>query len=115
MRFGLHGRQMRQLIEQGRTVRVAMLLGLGGLLLVAPQHFFPVCVSLTSWFFWMVIFSQKRAHMCACCCCGVTTEDIKNCTLTEEQACCGSCQGTGVCGVACADCCGDAAVGTVNG
>jgi hypothetical protein len=116
MRFGLHGRQMRQWLEQGRTVRLAIVSGLGGLLLVAPQHFLHVCVFLTAWVFWLVIFSQKRVRMCACCCCGVTTEDVKNGTLTEEQACCGCCQGTGVCCVACADCCGgDVAAGTVDG
>jgi hypothetical protein len=106
MRFGLHGQEFRQWIKVARMVRLTLISAMTVLFLVAPLYFLPACVGLSAWFFWCVVFGQKRVRMCACCCCGATTEDVKEGTLTEEQMCCGCCKGTGVCSAACADCCG---------
>eukprot|EP00539_Tryblionella_compressa_P010342 CAMPEP_0178800274 /NCGR_PEP_ID=MMETSP0745-20121128/12743_1 /TAXON_ID=913974 /ORGANISM="Nitzschia punctata, Strain CCMP561" /LENGTH=528 /DNA_ID=CAMNT_0020459065 /DNA_START=13 /DNA_END=1599 /DNA_ORIENTATION=+ len=43
---------------------------------------------------------------CTCCCCAATPSMAKAGLLTEEQACCGCCKGTGKCSAACASCCG---------
>lgn len=103
--FGLHGKIFRQWIKAARMVRLAIMSLLMGIMLVAPSFFLPVCIGLSGWLFFSVVFAEKSVRMCACCCCSATTEDAKNGTLTEEQACCGCCQGTGVCCAACADCC----------
>lgn len=43
---------------------------------------------------------------CSCCCCGATPDQAKAGLLTEEQACCNCCKGTGTCSDACKSCCG---------
>ena len=43
---------------------------------------------------------------CSCCCCGVDTDSVAKGELTEAQACCTCCKGTGVCAPGCDDCCG---------
>jgi hypothetical protein len=48
----------------------------------------------------------KAPDDCTCCCCGATAAQARDGTLTEEQACCGCCKGTGTCSDACASCCG---------
>jgi hypothetical protein len=107
LRFGLHGQVFRQVIQAARMMRLVIFSALAGLFLVAPSYFLPTCVVLAAWAFCSVVFGPKRVRMCACCCCGATTEDVKQGTLTEEQMCCCCCQGTGVCAVGCAACCGD--------
>lgn len=42
---------------------------------------------------------------CTCCCCGATASMAKAGLLTEEQACCNCCKGTGKCSAACSSCC----------
>jgi len=43
---------------------------------------------------------------CTCCCCGATSSPESSIPLTDAQACCNCCKGTGVCTPACAKCCG---------
>jgi hypothetical protein len=106
LRFGLHGQVFRQVLQAARMMRLAIFSALMGLFLVAPAYFLPVCVGLAAWAFVSVVFGPpQRVRMCACCCCGATTDDAKNDTLTQEQMCCCCCRGTGVCAVACSDCC----------
>jgi hypothetical protein len=49
----------------------------------------------------------KTEDDCTCCCCGATPSMARAGLLTDEQACCGCCKGTGKCSVACASCCGN--------
>lgn len=49
--------------------------------------------------------AQKNINLCVCCCCGGSTENVKLGTVTDAQACCPCCAGTGVCSVKCAACC----------
>ena len=49
---------------------------------------------------------MKVGAGCKCCCCGMTVEDAEAGFMTEAQACCSCCKGTGKCCDGCADCCG---------
>ena len=53
----------------------------------------------------------KATDDCKCCCCGATTAQSRDGTLTDVQACCGCCKGTGACSDACASCCGNSGCG----
>ena len=55
---------------------------------------------------WSFCPSKTHVRLCCCCCCGVSTEDVKNSTVSSEQACCTCCDGLGVCGPCCTSCCG---------
>jgi len=65
-----------------------------------------LCVAMTVRFLMWGVCPNPPVLMCKCCCCGVTTEDVKNDTVSAEQACCTCCNGLGVCGPLCMSCCG---------
>eukprot|EP00542_Grammatophora_oceanica_P019000 CAMPEP_0194048716 /NCGR_PEP_ID=MMETSP0009_2-20130614/28251_1 /TAXON_ID=210454 /ORGANISM="Grammatophora oceanica, Strain CCMP 410" /LENGTH=531 /DNA_ID=CAMNT_0038694667 /DNA_START=33 /DNA_END=1628 /DNA_ORIENTATION=+ len=45
--------------------------------------------------------------VCTCCCCGLDSVHAKMGKLTEKQACCTCCNGTGACPDTCKACCGE--------
>jgi len=51
--------------------------------------------------------SEPPVRKCTCCCCGVDTEKAAKGEVSETEACCTCCKGTGVCAPGCAACCGD--------
>ena len=106
MKFGLYSRDFQRLNRIGRWVHCFMICILAVLLFVAPIIVLPVCISMASLVFWVAACTAPPTPMCTCCCCGVSTEDVKEGLVTEQQACCSCCQGTGVCSVRCASCCG---------
>lgn len=107
MKFGLHGREYRAWSKIARRVWLATVMCSAALLVVAPTLFLPLCVTMAAALFWCAISTRSPVRVCACCCCGASTEDVKNGTLTQDQECCGCCQGTGVCAPSCASCCGN--------
>lgn len=106
MKFGRHAATFRRLLHVMFLLRISTLMLLMTALWTAPQYVLPLCVCLSVILFGVVAFAPKPVHVCACCCCSATTDDAKNGSLTAEQACCGCCQGTGVCAPSCASCCG---------
>jgi hypothetical protein len=50
--------------------------------------------------------SKPEVRECKCCCCGGSTSDVDNGTVSDVQACCTCCKGTGVCSAKCKTCCG---------
>jgi hypothetical protein len=52
---------------------------------------------------------------CTCCCCDASPSLAKAGLLTDEQACCGCCKGTGKCSDSCAACCGGGGSGCCCG
>lgn len=51
---------------------------------------------------------QKQEHReCKCCCCGGSTTDVADGTVSDAQACCKCCKGSGVCSPKCKSCCGN--------
>ena len=52
-----------------------------------------------------VFFSKPEVRECNCCCCGGSTLDVQNGTVSDAQACCVCCKGTGICAVKCSTCC----------
>ena len=51
-------------------------------------------------------FSKPEVRECNCCCCGGSTLDVENGTVSDAQACCTCCKGSGICAVKCRTCCG---------
>jgi len=51
-------------------------------------------------------FSKPEVRECDCCCCGGSTSDVQNGTVSDAQACCSCCKGSGICSVKCRTCCG---------
>jgi hypothetical protein len=51
-------------------------------------------------------YSKPEVRECKCCCCGGSTSDVENGTVSDVQACCTCCKGTGVCSAKCKTCCG---------
>ena len=91
-----------------KVVRVFMMVLIVFLAFAAPLLAMPLlciimagrCLSLS------LCPTKPPVRMCSCCCCGVTTEDVKNGTVSATQACCTCCNGLGVCGPLCTSCCG---------
>jgi len=53
----------------------------------------------------VMCFSKPEVRECNCCCCGGSTLDVQNGTVSDSQACCSCCKGTGICTVKCHTCC----------
>mmetsp|Transcript_5873 Transcript_5873/g.12367 ORF Transcript_5873/g.12367 Transcript_5873/m.12367 type:complete len:546 (-) Transcript_5873:213-1850(-) len=66
------------------------------------------CVYFSAFVFVRAVLTSTcdEEATCACCCCGASPQDAEYGNLTEAQACCGCCGGTGACGDQCASCCG---------
>ena len=105
-RMGLLGRELKGVFKTCRLLRLSFVTIVTICFVLAPLTTLPVVVGYAAAVFWCAAFSPKPVEICACCCCAATTEDVKNGTLTQEQACCGCCNGTGVCSAQCASCCG---------
>ena len=121
--------KLRLLLKQPRRLAQAMAQGKlsvaaswPGALALAAAYVFTVATIFITVPFWLAIgFALTTFPMfsllvvpllvslgeCTCCCCGATSPDAKAGLLTEDQACCSCCKGTGVCSIQCASCCGD--------
>ena len=77
-------------------------------ILFSPHLFISIiCILIMARHFrWRFCAPTTPVRMCSCCCCGVSTEDVKNGTVSSEQMCCPCCDGLGVCGPRCTCCCG---------
>ena len=100
------GRSLRRKIACARRVQMAFFAFLLVLVFVAPFWVLPICIVLSAVRVALLCCASAPVRECTCCCCGASTEHAANGTLTQEQACCGCCKGTGVCAPGCADCCG---------
>jgi hypothetical protein len=100
------GMAFRRQLECARRVQVVFSILLFNLIIFAPFWVLPLCIVVSAMrvaFFCCASFPVRE---CTCCCCGVSTEDVANGVVTDAQACCNCCVGTGVCSPACASCCG---------
>jgi hypothetical protein len=79
---------------------------------IHPLETMPILACLSVfWCIYATFFVKVSEPICTCCCCGMTTEDASNGVTSKDQACCGCCQGTGVCSVQCSSCCGPTVAG----
>lgn len=106
---GKDGGSMMKKLAMCKAVKLVVLLGVLVLAFVNPLLAMPVlcmvmaarCIVLT------LSPAPEPVDCCRCCCCGRSTDDVKKGKpLTKVQACCACCNGQGVCGPACIDCCG---------
>ena len=106
------GRDLKRSLRRSKRVHLMFFALLTVLILVAPVFAFPICIMITFvrglhlCFHLCCMSDNDITRECQCCCCGATTTNVLYGTLTEEQACCDCCNGTGICAPSCKSCCG---------
>jgi hypothetical protein len=104
------GRDLKRRLRCIRRIHAVFLACSMALVFVAPFWVLPMCIMVTLVRVAQLCFvnSELEAEDCTCCCCAASPGMAKAGLLTKEQACCGCCQGTGICSPKCASCCGTA-------
>ena len=105
--MGAGGMALRRKIQCFRRVRIVFFLVLSSMVIFAPFWVLPICIVVSAIRVAVLCCAPAPVRECTCCCCGVSTEDVTNGLVTDAQACCNCCVGTGVCSPACASCCGN--------
>jgi hypothetical protein len=100
------GMALRRQMECARRVQLVFFFFLVNLIIFSPFWVLPICIVVSAIRVALLCCAPSPVRECTCCCCGVSTEDVTNGNVTEAQACCNCCVGTGVCSPACAACCG---------
>jgi hypothetical protein len=100
------GVALKQKVKCLRRIQLVLFLFLTLLVVVAPFWVLPACILISAWRALLLICGPTPVRECTCCCCGATTSDAAQGNLTDVQACCKCCSGTGICAPGCADCCG---------
>ena len=101
------GKDLKRQLLCLKRVRIIFFMALFTLVFVAPFWVLPICIGISMARVFQLCFAGEADDRdCECCCCGASTTDAANGNLTEAQACCGCCKGTGVCAPSCASCCG---------
>jgi hypothetical protein len=101
------GMALRRKIECVRRVKLVFFIFLFSLIIFSPFWVLPICIVISAIRVALLCCAPAPVRECTCCCCGVSTEDVTNGLVTDAQACCNCCAGTGVCSPACASCCGN--------
>ncbi|KAG7364709.1 hypothetical protein IV203_037911 [Nitzschia inconspicua] len=101
------GSELKRRLRCVRRIHAFFLVGLMTLVFVAPFWVLPICILVTMVRVAQIgcINDELEAEDCASCCCAASPGMAKAGLLTEEQACCGCCKGTGICSQQCASCC----------
>jgi hypothetical protein len=100
------GKALSRKLQLCRRVHFLFFMILLSLVFIAPFLVLPICIVVLAVRVGILCCAPAYVRQCTCCCCGVSTEDVSNGLVTDAQACCNCCVGTGVCSPACASCCG---------